>query len=201
MRRKVCFGFVPLVCVLAGLLGSAPAANPPPGCGCASAVSSRVQANCNGKVCPLYLWAHYQTYCSYYAIICPSGGWVNYDAACGLAPNSCVLPCASCDDPGMKTSRSNARSGEPCCQFPGEENVAELGAPIGPEHRPIVRLSEGIEVEAVAAMRLRGDGDDPRWRGGLEAFEQQISQQERRQMIDREGQLEPIERKPVFWRH
>src|SRR5215468_6365078 len=101
----------------------------------------------------------------------------------------------------MKTGRSDPRSREPCREFPSEEDVAELGAPIGPKHRPIVWLSKGVEVEAVAVMRLRGDNDDPRWRGCLEAFEQQISQQEGRQMIDREGQLEPIERKPVFWRH
>jgi hypothetical protein len=64
-----------------------------------------------------------------------------------------------------------------------------------------VRLSKLAKGEPVATMRLRSNGDDPRRSRSLEAIEQQISQQERRKMIDREGQLEPVGRKSVFWRH
>ena len=52
----------------------------------------------------------------------------------------------------------------------------------------------------VAAVGFRGDGDDARRRRGLEAVEQQIGQQKRREVIDRKGQLEPVRRKPVLRR-
>jgi hypothetical protein len=49
-----------------------------------------------------------------------------------------------------------------------------------------------IDVDALAAMRFRSDGDDACGRRGPETVEQEIGEQERRQMVDREGQLEPI---------
>ena len=49
-------------------------------------------------------------------------------------------------------------------------------------------------------MRFRRDGDDARRRRGLEAVQQQIGQQKRREVIDRKGQLEPVRRKPVLRR-
>ena len=45
-------------------------------------------------------------------------------------------------------------------------------------------------------MRFRGDSDDPRRRRGPQPIEQQIGQQERGEMIDRKGQLEPVGRNP-----
>jgi hypothetical protein len=50
-------------------------------------------------------------------------------------------------------------------------------------------------------MRLRSNADDPRRSQSLETVDQQISEQEQRKVVDRKSQLEPVEQRPVFWRH
>ena len=92
----------------------------------------------------------------------------------------------------MKTGGYDFAGVEPRRQFPGEQNVAEFGAAVGPHHCPIVRACEIASIDAVAAVRLRGDRDDPRRCRSLQAVEQQIGQQERCEVIDREGQLETV---------
>ena len=91
--------------------------------------------------------------------------------------------------PGMQAGGDHAAAVEPACQGAGEQDVAQLGAPVGLERGPVLLADHRGGVEAGAAMRLRRDGDDARGGRGAQPVEQQIGQQERRQMVDRDGQL------------
>jgi hypothetical protein len=53
-------------------------------------------------------------------------------------------------------------------------------------------LSKLGEVEPLAAMRFRSDGEDPSRGGSFDSFEQQIRQQEWSKMVDCESQLEAV---------
>ncbi len=51
---------------------------------------------------------------------------------------------------------------------------------------------EIVEVDPAETLRARGDGDDPSAILGDHLVEQQASEQEWREMVEREGQLEPV---------
>ena len=74
-------------------------------------------------------------------------------------------------------------------QLAGEQGVGELGVAIRlPAVETAFHLQVG-EVDVPAAVHARTDVDDARGRAGAEPVEQQVGQQERRQVVDREGTL------------
>ena len=78
---------------------------------------------------------------------------------------------------------------EPPCQGAREEHVGKLGIRIRAQPRPPSLQLEVVEVEHPAPVRVRAGDDNPRRRGGPEPVEQQIREQERRQVVDRERSL------------
>src|SRR5262249_9580156 len=71
------------------------------------------------------------------------------------------------NEPGMQAGSDDLTGIEPRPKLSGEKDVAEFGAAIGPHNCPIVRTCQTARIDAVAAMRLRSDCDDPCRRRGL----------------------------------
>lgn len=115
MRPKAAMLFAFLAVSWSTLLLATPPPLPAPSVPCCGAVEDGKVKKDNGKggpkkvansywVCPIYWYAHWGTYCSYYSKTCPEPSeYVNLDANCGLGTN---WDCATAGDP-------------PCIQFGG----------------------------------------------------------------------------------
>jgi hypothetical protein len=58
-----------------------------------------------------------------------------------------------------------------------------------------------VEVEAGSGVRVGGDRDHPCGRGRRQLRHQQVRQQERRQVVDREDMLEAVRGDPALVQH
>src|SRR5437763_1893985 len=77
----------------------------------------------------------------------------------------------------------------------GGQDVGQFGLAVH-AHTPVaLRVLEIVEVEptARAAVGARRDVDDARRRAGLDAIEQQVGEEERPQVVDREGALQSVD--------
>jgi hypothetical protein len=74
----------------------------------------------------------------------------------------------------------------------GEQDVRQLAVGIRTPAVPVALLAGVIEVEAGSGVRVGGDRDHPRGCGPGQFRQQQVGQQERRQMIDGEDVLEAV---------
>jgi hypothetical protein len=95
---------------------------------------------------------------------------------------------------GMHAVDGHARSVEPAGQLVGEQHVGELGLVVGRLASVPTLALEIFELDASCRMRSRGDVHDPRRGALLEEVEQQRRQQEVREVVQREGHLQPVDR-------
>jgi hypothetical protein len=81
---------------------------------------------------------------------------------------------------------------QPTRQLIGEQHIGELGLAVGaaPAEAPVAL--QVIEVDPAAPKRRRGDVYHPAGRAVLEQLQQQVGEQERAQMVHREGGLEAV---------
>jgi hypothetical protein len=94
----------------------------------------------------------------------------------------------------MHAVDGHPRSVEPASQLVREQHIGELGLVVGHLASVPTLALEILEVDASHRLRPRGDVHDPRWRGPLQQVEHQHRQQEVREMIQREGHLQPVDR-------
>ena len=77
-------------------------------------------------------------------------------------------------------------------QLVGEHHVGQLGCVVGTLPRVLLLTLQVVEVEATCRMRAGRHGDDPGWGAGFEPVEQQVGEQKRREVVEREGVLQAI---------
>jgi hypothetical protein len=82
---------------------------------------------------------------------------------------------------------------EPALQFVGEQQVGELGLPVGADPAVAAFPLQVIEVNVGAdAVAHAADGDDPGTRDGQEPIKQQAGEREVTEMVGAELQLEAV---------
>jgi hypothetical protein len=91
MYRRLWFGFVPLLCSLACLLNAAPA-DAPTAAACAEGEQKEEKALAGNWVCPVFVTMNFGSYCTYYAINCPTKQPCPLNSACGLPSGDCANP-------------------------------------------------------------------------------------------------------------
>src|SRR5579883_2281218 len=100
-------------------------------------------------------------------------------------------------NPGLRRARRKAigrdrRAVKTTTQFERKKNIFELGAKIRSQEMMLFLASQIFKVER-GAVRFRSYRDDAACCRGADVVEQEIRQEKRRQMIDREGLLDPID--------
>ena len=96
------------------------------------------------------------------------------------------------DHSGVERVRRDARPLEPAGQLVGEQDVGQLGLVVRALTAVAPLALEVVEVDAAHGLRARRDGDDPGRGGGPEPVQQQVRQQERREVVDRERALQTV---------
>lgn len=101
------------------------------------------------QICPMYVWMSHGSYCSYYALGCPSGAPQNYDStACNLTTSGCgsgnclPMPLILIPPPGQEGYG-----------YPTEPMVPKLDGV--PRHSPKVRLDNYL----TKTVKFKGKGD------------------------------------------
>ena len=95
------------------------------------------------------------------------------------------------DHTGMQRVGGHPRCRQSPRQLVGEQHVGELGLVVGARTRVGPFALEVVEVDPAHGLRVGGDGDHPA--GALsEPVEQQVGQQERGEVVEREGALEAV---------
>jgi hypothetical protein len=102
-----------------------------------------------------------------------------------------VVPEPGSGRAGGETIGGNGRAGETPAQLEREEDVFQLRAKIGAEELMPLLALQVVEIER-GAVGSRSYRDNASGRRRTDAIEQKIRQQERRQMIDRKGLLDPL---------
>jgi hypothetical protein len=81
---------------------------------------------------------------------------------------------------------------EPAGEFVGEQDVRELGLVVRPCTGVGAFALQVVELDAAHGMRVGGDGDHP-GRGAVpQPVQEQVGEQERREMVECERALEPV---------
>jgi len=105
-----------------------------------------------------------------------------------------VLPEARRDGAGVKAVGGDAGAVEAPGQLIGEEDVGELGGAVDPHGAVAPRVVEVVEVDPTEAVRVRGDVHDAGRGRCPQAREQEVRQQEVREVVHREHGLDPVHR-------
>ena len=93
---------------------------------------------------------------------------------------------------GMQRVGGDAAGVQPPGQLVGEQDVGELGLVVGPRAGVGPFALQVVEVDPAQLVRVGGDRDHPGRGALLEPVEEQVGEQERREMVEREGALEPV---------
>jgi len=70
--------------------------------------------------------------------------------------------------------------------------LASLGLVVGPRTRVIRCAQQIVEVDAPQRLCIGGHDDDPRRGTVFESIQEQVREQERRQVVDREGVFQAV---------
>src|SRR5437868_8006372 len=100
MRREFWFWLALLGCGLTCLLAAPAADSPADAAGCCEGGKKAVGAAlgaCDTKVCPLYCWGFFGSYCAYYAKRCSPVEYVGLNSNCGLSGNDCGNASGNCN--------------------------------------------------------------------------------------------------------
>ena len=92
----------------------------------------------------------------------------------------------------MQTVRADPGSFEASGEFVREVHVRQFRPAVGGNGRVVSLVLQVVEIDLGLPVRAGSDGDDPRRRACLEPVQQQTGEQKRRQMIDGEGDLQPV---------
>src|SRR6266540_1538634 len=93
---------------------------------------------------------------------------------------------------GMQRVGGDEAALQPAGQLVGEQDVGELGLAVGPCAGPGTFALEVVEVDSPLGVRVGGDRDHAGWGALVQPVEEEIGEQERRQMVEGEGALEPV---------
>ena len=77
-------------------------------------------------------------------------------------------------------------------QFVGEHHVGQLGRVVGALPRVLQLALQIVEIQAAERMGAGGHSDNPRRCAGLQPVQQQVRQQERGEVIERERVLQAV---------
>ncbi len=92
----------------------------------------------------------------------------------------------------MKAVGRHPRAVEPSSQLVGEQDQRQLGLVVRPHPVVILFGHQVVKVDRRFAVVIASDIDHPRRRAGLEHVQQQVGEQERRQVVDREDGLNAV---------
>jgi len=93
---------------------------------------------------------------------------------------------------GMQRVGGHRGALEPAGQLVGEQDVRELGLAVGPGSGVGPFGLQVFEVDPPQGLHVGGDRDHTGRGALLEPAEEQVGEQERREMVDSEGALEPV---------
>ena len=77
-------------------------------------------------------------------------------------------------------------------QFVAEQDVGQLGLVVGPCAEVAALALQVVEVDAAKLVGVGGDDDDAGGGAVLEPVEEQVGEQERREVVEGEGAFEPV---------
>ena len=95
---------------------------------------------------------------------------------------------------GMQRVGGDGAGRQPPGQLVGEQDVGELGLVVGPCAGVGPFALEVVEVDPPHGLRVGGDRDHAGRCALLQPVEQQVGEQERREVVEGEGVLEPVGR-------
>src|SRR5439155_7105234 len=100
-----------------------------------------------------------------------------------------VLPEAGGDGARVEAVGGHARAVEAPGQLVGEEDVGELGGGVDAHRAVAPRVAEIVEIDPTEAVRVRGDVHDAGGGRAAQPLEQQVGQEEVRQVVHGEDGL------------
>jgi hypothetical protein len=92
----------------------------------------------------------------------------------------------------MQHRRRDPGAAQPTGQFVGEQHVGQLGLVVGLLPRPGPFTLEVGEVDPAQPLRVGGHRDNPGGGAGHESVDEQVGEQERCEVVERERVLEPV---------